>query len=205
MLSVPQTFVHQCIGEILLGRKVAGEVVRILIAIMIAQLFHQFCRCITDRQRHRLVASAPHERKGCVHTQIGTVALRRGGQIDRCLCQWDATFGPAYLHHGVEGGIGQQQGVGIGQADILSGTDHQTAGDELRVFPTLYHACQPVERRVGVGTADALDEGRDDIIVHLPVLIVGQRILLQPIHHQLIGDNDFIRYFSLDNQLQDIQ
>ena len=205
MLSVPQTFVHQCIGEILLGRKVAGEVVRILIAIVIPQLLHQFCRRITDGQRHRLVACAPHEFKGSVHTEIGTVALRRGGQIDRRLCQWDAAFGPADLHHGVEGGIGQQQGVGIGQSDILCGTDHETAGDELRVFPTLDHACQPVERSVGVRAADALDEGRDDIIVHLPVLIVGQRILLQPIHHQFIGDSDFVRHFSLDHQLQDIQ
>ena len=163
---------------------------------MIAQIFHQLRGSIADRQRHRLVACGAHQRQGGIDAQVGTVALRRGGQIDSRLGQRDSPFGPSYLHHRVEGGIGQQQRIGIRQTDIFRGTNHQSSGNKLRVFPTLDHAGEPIEGSIRIRTANALDEGRDDIIVHLAVFIVGQGILLQSLHHHLIGNNDFIRRFG---------
>ena len=55
-----------------------------------------------------------------------------------------AGFGHADLVHRVETGVGQQQGVGIGQADVFRGQDHQPAGDEARLFAR--PACGPGSR-----------------------------------------------------------
>ena len=45
-----------------------------------------------------------------------------------------------------QGGIGQDQGHGIGLANILSRSPHQAPGDEQRILPTLQHSAEPVER-----------------------------------------------------------
>lgn len=113
--------------------------------------------------------------------------------------------GPSYFHHGIEGGIGQQQGVRIGQADILGGTDHHSAGNKLGVFPTLYHAGHPVEGGIGVAATDALDEGRYDIIVHLAVFVVGQRILLQTADNKFVGDDHLAGIGRFHDELQDVE
>ena len=181
-----------------------GEVVRILVAVVIAQFLHQLCRRITQRQRHRLVACTANQVESSVNTQISRITLRRRSQIDGSLCQRDTPLGPAYLLDGIEGCVSQQQRIGIGQTDILSSRDDQTTGNELRVFPTLYHTRQPVERSVGVAATNGLDKGRDDVVVHLAVLVVGQRILLQTRQNQLVGNDDIAR-LRLNNQLQDVQ
>ena len=49
----------------------------------------------------------------------------------------------------------------------------------LRVFPTLYHSCHPIQSRIRIRTSNTLNESRDYIIVHLTFLVVCQRILLQ--------------------------
>ena len=41
--------------------------------------------------------------------------------------------------------------------------------------------------------------------MHLTVLVVSQRVLLKTIHHNLVCNHDFIPYFSLHRQFQDIQ
>ena len=192
MLTVPETFVDEGIGQILLGREMDGIVVRILVAVVITQVFHQLRGGIADGQRHGLVAGATDELEGGIDTEIGAVALGRGGQIDRCLGQGDAPLRPADLHHGIEGGVGEQKGIGICQADVLGSADDKSAGDELRVFPTLDHTCKPVEGGIGIGTPNALDEGGDDVVVHLALLVVGQGILLEALDNEGVGDDNFI-------------
>ena len=146
-----------------------------------------------------------NRRQGGPDAHIRRVALRRSSQIDRSLGQRDAPFRPAYLHHGIEGGIGQEQRVGIGQADVFCGADDESAGNELRVFPTLYHACHPVECCIGVAAANALDEGRDDVVMHLAVFVVGQRILLQACLDEFVGNNDGLCRLRLYHEFQNVQ
>ena len=75
--------------------------------------------------------------------------------------------------HRVERRVGQQQRVGIGQADVFRRADHEAAGDKLRLLAALNHTRQPVERGVGVAAAYAFDESRDNVVVHLALLVVG--------------------------------
>ena len=204
MLTAPEPLGHERIGQILLGNEMPRIVMRILIAIAVAQVLHQLRGSVAQMQGDRLIARLAHHGERLVNAQIGRVALRRGGQIDRGLCQGYAPFGPAYLHDRIEGGIGQQQRIGIGQTNVFGCRDDQPAGNELRVFPTLYHPCHPVECRIRIAAADALDKGRDNVVVHLPVFVVGQRILLQARHDQLVG-NHHVAALRLDHQFQYVQ
>ena len=66
----------------------------------------------------------------------------------------------------------------VGQPDVLAGEDHQPPGDEPRVLPRLDHPRQVVQRRVGVGAADRLDEGADDVVVLVALAVVAHRRLV---------------------------
>ena len=156
-------------------------------------------------ERNRLVASATYQCQSIVYAVICRVALGACSQIDGSLGKRNASFGPSYLHYGVEGGIGQKQGVRVGKSYILGSRDNQSAGYELRVFSSFNHACHPVECGVGVGAAYRLDEGRDDVVMHLAVLIVGKWVLLQTALHNLVGNNHLIVAVGLDNKLQYIE
>ena len=59
-MSVPDTLIHQFIGQILLGREMSWIIVRVFIPIMITQFFHQLGRCVTNGQRHWLITRSTH-------------------------------------------------------------------------------------------------------------------------------------------------
>ena len=202
---MPETGLHQLVGQVLLLHEVAREVVAVLIAVAVAQLLHQAGGSIAQMQRHRQVARLLHLRERLGNAHVGRIALGRSGQIHRSFGQRNAPLGPANLHHRIKRSIGQQQRVGIGQTDVLRGTDDQSAGYELRVLPTLYHASHPVESSIRVASANALDEGRDDVVVHLAILVVSQRILLQTLLHKLVADDHLAVHLRLHHQLQNVQ
>ena len=157
-------------------------------------------------QRHRQAARLAHVLQGCVNGVVGTVALWRGGQVYGCLRQRDTPLGPPYLLHGIEGSISQEQGVGVCQAYVLRGRDYQAPCYEGRIFPTLYHACQPVDGGIGVAASYALDEGRDDVVVHLSVLVVCQGVLLKALRHQRVGHfQRFALLHALGQEFQDVE
>ena len=70
-------------------------------------------------------------------------------------------------------GVGDDEPVRVGHADVLRREDHQPAGDEARVLARFEHAREPVEPGVDVGAADALDERREHVVVL--VVAVAQR------------------------------
>jgi hypothetical protein len=72
------------------------------------------------------------------------------------------------------GGYRHRQRHRVGQADVLRGQDDQPAGDEVDVLPRLQHAGQPVDGGVGVAAAHALDQRRDDVVVHVAGPVVEQ-------------------------------
>ena len=181
-------------------------VVGILVPVAVAQFLHQLGGCIAQVERHGLIAGLLHLGQRGTDAHIGRVALGRSGQIDRGLGQGDATLGPTDFHHGIEGRIGQQKGVRVGQSDVLARTDDQSASNEGGILAALNHASQPVERCIGVAAADALDERRDDVIVHLAVLIVGQRILLQTLRDDGVRHLDVaLLGSSLEDEFHDVQ
>ena len=164
-------------------------VVGVLVPLGIARLLHQPRRGVAQVERHGTVRRVVFDhREGLVDGHVGRVALGRGGQIDGRFGQRDAGLGHADLMHRVEAGVGQQQGVGIGQPDIFGGEDHQPPGDEARLLTAGQHPRQVVDGGVGVAAPDGLDEGRDDVVVLLAVLVVEGDVLLEAVLHVLVGD-----------------
>lgn len=133
-MRMPEACAFQFFGQVVLVDKMSWEVVGIFIVGTIAQFFHQFGGCVAQMERHGEVASLVHVGKRLVNCEIGTITLLAGGEIDGTFAQRDASLGPAYLIDDVEGGIGEQQSIGIGEANIFSSEDAQAAGDELGVF-----------------------------------------------------------------------
>jgi len=85
-------------------------------------------------------------------------------------------------------GTRDHQGLRIGEANVLPGEDDDAPGDEHRVLAGVDHAHEPVERRVGVGAADALDERRDRVVVLIAGAVVQERPSLHRIADLLQAD-----------------
>ena len=79
-------------------------------------------------------------------------------EVDRRLGQPDVLDRPSR-------GVGRQERLRIGEADVLTREDHEPARDEPRVLARFEHAREPVEARVGIRAADRLDERGDDVVV----------------------------------------
>ena len=79
---------------------------------------------------------------------------------------------------GLPGRDALDQGLGIGEADVLDGEAHQAAGDVARVLAARQHARQPIERRVGVGAPERLVQGGNQVVVALLALVVERRAAL---------------------------
>ena len=124
--------------------------------------------------RHLAARAGADLGEGGVDPGLGGVGLGRERQVDSRLGQVDAALGHADDLGGAEGRVGHEQCRGVGVADVLGGADHDAAGDELGVLAGVEHAREPVEHGVGVAAAHRLDEGRDDVVVHVAGLVVGQ-------------------------------
>ena len=67
----------------------------------------------------------------------------------------------------------------VGQTDVLRRQDDESSGDELGILTAFQHQEQPVKGGIRVGAPDALDEGRDDVVVLVPNLVVTDDPSLQ--------------------------
>ena len=177
------------LGHILLVDEVSREIVGILVILAVAQLLHQAGGGVAQVERHGGVARLVYQGEGVIDGEVGAVALGAGGKVDGAFTQGDAALWPAYLVDDVKRGVGQQQGIGVGQADVLGCKDAQPPGDELGVLAASDEPCQPIDGRIGVAAAYALDEGRDDIVVHLAALVKRERVLLQAVGDDIVVDD----------------
>jgi hypothetical protein len=72
----------------------------------------------------------------------------------------------------MSGRDGDDQRLGVGQADVFGGVHDQAPGDVAGILPSFQHGREVVERRVGVRAADRLDEGGNEVVVGIAALVV---------------------------------
>ena len=101
------------------------------------------------------------------------VRLGRVGQVDHRVREVELRLGHAHELDRARRGIGDDEPVRVGHADVLRREDHEPPRDEARVLARGEHAREPVEAGVDVGAADALDERREHVVVL--VVAVAQR------------------------------
>ena len=105
----------------------------------------------------------------------------------------------------LETGIRQQQSVGICQPDVFGGEYYQAAGNKLDIFASGYHTSQPIDRGIGVAPAYAFDESRYDVVMHLAVFVVSQRVLLQTVFDEFVVYHYCPFGLGVDDKFEDIE
>ena len=199
-------FSSQGLGHELHIGKVPGIIVGIFVAVGVMEVLHELRRSIADGQGHRLVAGVLDLGQGAFYGHVGGIALGGGGQVDRGFGQGDPALGHANLGHHLKAGVGQQQGVGIGQTHVFRGTQAQAAGNEEGILTSVNHPGQVIDGRVGIGPADALDKGRNDIVVHLAILVIDGHVFLDGGRYRLvINDDGLLAGLGVNHQLQHIE
>jgi len=71
------------------------------------------------------------------------------------------------------------QGLWIGEPDVLTGEDDDAARDEHRVLAGVDHPHEPIESGVGVRAAHALDERADRVVVLVAGAVVQETPALE--------------------------
>ena len=103
---------------------------------------------------------------------LGGVAFGGERQVDGGLGQVVLGLGEANPGKGLGGGDRLDQGLGVGEADILRGQYQQAPDDEFGVLAGVEHAGQPIEGGVDIGTPHAFDEGGNGIVMGISVTII---------------------------------
>jgi hypothetical protein len=78
----------------------------------------------------------------------------------------------------VLGGDGDRERLWIGVADIFRGEPHQSSRDVERIFASLEHARQPVDRGIGIAVAHGLVQRGNQVVVLLSSLVVEKGTVL---------------------------
>ena len=71
------------------------------------------------------------------------------------------------------------QSLRIGEPDVLRSHPDQPAGYVQRLLAGLEHAGEPVQAPVGIGTANRLVQGRDQVEVLFAGLVVASEAMLK--------------------------
>src|SRR5690606_8121466 len=114
-------------------------------------------------------------------------------------------FGPADDVDGFKAVVGEQQGIWIGVADVFGREYKQSTRDEGWVFAAFDHAGEPIDRCVGVASADGFDEGGDDIVVLFAGFIIEGHILLHLLKYKRVGDGLFLRMGGVHDELKHVE
>ena len=75
--------------------------------------------------------------------------------------------------------ISQKKRIRIGKTNIFGCKYAQASRYEKRILAAVKHPCHPVNRSIGIRTADRLDKSRNDVVMHLPILVIHGHIVLQ--------------------------
>ena len=120
----------------------------------------------------------------------GRVALGRGGQVERGLGQVEAALRHPHVLKRLRRRYHHTQCVRVSEAHVLTGKDDHAAEDEARLLARVDHPRHPVERRVRVRAAQALDERADGVVVDIAFFVVEHGATLDGLLGDGAGDMD---------------
>ena len=156
----------------------SGFVVRVLIALAVPEVLHQFRRRIAkvkwDGLGHVSMCVGRSTRIGSVHS----ITLWRRGKVDGSLRQCSVAFGHADEVHGVLRGNCDRQRLRVGIADILRRKTHEPTGDVERILTGFDHSREPIHRGIRVAVAHRLVQRRDQVVMLFATLVIQERAAL---------------------------
>ena len=101
----------------------AGEVMGVFVAVAVAEVLHELGGGVAEVEGNGRGLGLGGKLHRLVDGHVGGVALGGGGEVDGRLGKGDAGFGHADVVHYLEAGIGKQEGIGVGEADVFGGKD----------------------------------------------------------------------------------
>ena len=165
----------QLVWRVLLLGDTLGQVVRVGVGLGVPELGRAAVVAIAQGRRDGAGLTRPHVGQRGVDGADDRVRLGRQRQVDGGLGQVDARLGHAdQLHRLRSGRCGEQRG-GICEPHVFGRMHDEATGDEPRVLTGLDHAREVVQRGVGIGSADRLDERADHVVVLVTVAVVAHR------------------------------
>ncbi len=144
----------------------------VAITVAVALALHQLRRGVQDvlgRQQRAVLLGRAHRR---LVGGVDAIRFRRGREIDAGLGKRQLPFRRAQIVVGVLGGIADDQSLRIGKPDVLDRHAHQPPSEIERILTGIEHAAEIVERRIRVGAAHGLVQGRDQVVVAVLALVV---------------------------------
>ena len=167
---------HQFVGEVLLLHP-AAEVVGVFVIDTNAHLLGATIVSIHEMERDGPVRPGLLLPFGGKNAGAGAVALRRETDIEHRLGQNDLGFRKSHHFRCLGRGHRHLQGLGIRKAHIFRSADHDAPGNKGRLLAAIDHPRQVVQRRIRVAASHTFDESGNDIVMIVPILIVGRRSL----------------------------
>ena len=131
-----------------------------------------------------------HAAHGFLYGIYCGIALGCTGHVCNCLGKNDLGLRHSHTFHCLCCCRCHAEGLGICVSDIFGSKDHDPSCDKFHIFSCIEHFCQIIDCRIRVGASHALDKGRNDIIMIVPVLIVAHHPLLDTLRSHLKGQMD---------------
>ena len=167
--------------DVLLLHPAAFEVVAVLIAGTVSQFLGAAIAGVAQVFGHRQRAAGTDIVAGLADCHGRGIRLGSGGNVGDRLRECQLAFGQADKLACLQCGRSDHQGLRIGVAHILRGADDDSPGNEARVLAGFQHACQPVDGRVRVAAAHALNEGAGQVVVRVAGRVVIEHLPLDGI------------------------
>ena len=161
----------------------ALEVVGVFVAAPVPLLGHEAGWCVAEMKRHRVDSGLGEIVLQLAEAALEGIRLRRKRQVHAGLGERVVRLGHPDEMRRLLRGARDHQRLRISKAHVLTREDDDPARDEHRVLARVDHAHEPVERRVGVGATNALDERRDGVVVLVAGPVVEERAALERLAH----------------------
>ena len=194
------------VGEVLLARRDrVGLVVRVAIALAVAEALHQPRRRIAQVQRHVERAALLRIGHRGLERDVDGVALRGARHEHDGLREREFALGTAEPLVGLRRLQRELQRARIGVADVLGGHADHASRDVARVAAAVEHAAEPVQRRIRVGAAHRLVQRRDLVVELLALLVEAPVAARGHFRRDRLGDDAVARLRQVRRHLEQVQ
>ena len=150
---------------------------RVDVALSVAELARAVVARVAELLRRPEVAALENVARRFLERDVARVRLRRPREVDRGLGEVEARLGKADVLERMRRRDGDEQGAGVGVADVLGSEHDHPPNDVARVLAGLDHRREVVDGGVGIRPAQRLDERGDRVVVAIAALVVDERAL----------------------------
>ena len=168
-------FAEKRIGQALHIRNFFFCVVRVLVSLAVAEIFHQLGRRVPYHKRHRLVNFPERVLSRRKISDLHRVRFRRHGEIDDRLGQMHRTFRHSDKVTSLIRRHRNLQRTRIGKTYIFTGKARHAPRNVKRILARFQHTRQPINGRVGIGIPHRFVQRGNQIVMLLSLFIVKER------------------------------